>query len=157
MSDESLGYSSGCSSALGRTTPTPDYSNYIEVTLNHPRTPTFVKKLSHQQKRVYEKFYMLIKTYYISIIEESDYVYEVCKSGIIHMHCWFKFKLDPFIPSIILNDIVKLWFNHMPKKYQVYNEKNYYYKIDRYYSPSIVAQYRTNIDKFKEYMKKSPV
>lgn len=131
---------------------------YLEITLNHPRTPTFKNALSVKQKQILKCAFEAIVNFLGAT--QYDYVYEACMSGVIHLHGWIEINHDPCIPSVLIQDAVKTYLNRLPKGYREWFEKNYKSEWQRYRCPSICVQYRdieTGIDKFKTYMRKNPV
>jgi len=131
---------------------------FFEVTINLPRTVEFCSSVSNQQKMVYSRLWDGIKST-ISVSSETDYVFEFCKTGHVHLHGIIKvppsFKL---IPIGGISDIVKRFcisYSNVYKNLRLrdvikYNEKCIYYMDNIYKSPAICVRYRS--DKEKERM-----
>lgn len=158
---------SGGSLSLGREPPTSSdtYDGILQVTINYPRTASFLKMSSQKQKLLYIKIFNILYNAIGMNTGDYDIVFEACKSGQIHLHGWFTIQHDYRVISVLLSDIVKQFLQCLPKKYSTFKESNIYSQYNRYRSPALCLQYidlsnDEDIQKqqnFIEYMKKSPV
>ena len=141
---------------------------FIELTLNHPRSKLFLSCTSDLQKKMYLKlWHYMIKPYKLTMSNyESDYVFESCKSGQLHLHGYVSFDVcDMNLPLVLISDIVKRYLNRMTKRYSEFKEANMFHEWKRYRCPSIVCQLRYSEDdnyeercsKWKLYMQKTQV
>lgn len=135
---------------------------FIEITLNYPRTQTFLNKNSTQQQALYCKLWNRVKNARcVTALQEAGHVYEYCKSGQVHMHGYMRLKYDrPHFVFGVISDIVKSYLNCLPKRYQNYSERHLHYEYKRYRCPSICVQYRDiddkeRIDLWHKYMRKT--
>lgn len=131
----------------------PKIEHKIGVTLNHPRTPKFLKATSDIQKKNYIKIFhnIVLKTRY-SFLDKifSDYTIEYNKDGNTHLHGVIKIttEIKGCVAGLIA-DIVK-HYHAMVRK--CYNPKCYYPEYQRYRDPSIVVQYYDDDKSFEEYI-----
>lgn len=129
-------------------------TGYLLVTLNHPRTPAFNAATTEIQKQMYRKILNKMPTVLIGpknalYLENVDSVFEYCKSGAVHYHSLIRVKSDmPFSIAGIVNDYVKHWLTHLPKQHRQYKEAYFKHEFQRYRSPSICVQYKTNDDPY---------
>lgn len=141
----------------------PNY--FIEITFNFPRTVAFLRKSSEEQKKLYIKiWHHVISPYKLHTTNfTSEYQFEACKSGQIHLHGYVQFDKDPLsLPLVILSDLVKLYLNGLPAKYNKFKEANMYAIYKRYRCPSLCMQiresgtdeYTDRVTKWKAYIVK---
>lgn len=120
---------------------------WIGVTLNLPRTTSFLNMTTEEQKRKYHKILklMLEKHPVYGCTIEIDSTFEFCKTGMVHMHCALTYHtLEPmYITGVIVN-LVKV-YKRLVK--QVYREASYSEKYMRYRDASICVQY---YDEYKD-------
>lgn len=136
---------------------------FIELTLNHPRTPAFKTLVSSKQCKLYDKWYRIVlHTFGQESIVEHERTFEFCESGHVHLHAHIELKFDhKHFPVGVVADMVKTSLNQMPKKYSKYNDKAMYHFDNgyKYKSPSITCKY-TSIDdkdrnkKWRDYIRK---
>lgn len=140
---------------LGSTSPNFP-TTYFEVTINYPRTKAFLNKTSEKQKQIYRLIWHNIKCT-LGQPESTDFTFEACKTGQIHLHGYIGIKLENIIPAILICDLAKNILKCLPKKYANFNEANYYPDYKRFRNPAICIQNSSSIDKWKEYIYKNPV
>lgn len=162
MSDKS---DSEASLSLGRETPEkePLPRGYLEITLNYPRTVSFLKMSSVKQKILYIKIWSHVRAtlnHPDVIMRHSDYEFEYCKTGQIHLHGYIPVYTEKYFIEGIISDVVKRYLEGLPKKHSKFNEKNMYPEFHRYKSPSICVQHDNmsdpvesdRFDRWKKYM-----
>lgn len=144
------------SSSLGVIIP---LSSIVELTLNHPRTAKFKKLTKDLQIQLYIHLFEFIiaKT---PGVKDSQYTFEECKSGFIHLHgyLYIEHTRSGSMEGLVL-DIVRNFFTRMPKRYSVMRMDQFYPLFCRYRSPMILAQYRdgsdsTRLETWKSYITK---
>lgn len=151
--------------SLGSPTPlflTSLPGGYLLVTLNCPRTKTFINSTSVKQKIGYTKLFNYIKSAFNMFdVIDSGYVFEHCeKGGHIHLHGYLQFSAESFhCPIGLVNDAVKTYLSKLPKKYSMFSERSFFLKYMRYKGPSVCVQYLYNSDtsgfeRWKTYMNK---
>lgn len=114
---------------------------YLEITLNYPRTASFLRMDSVEQKNLYRKIWSSIRTVCVGFGDHTDdYTFEYCRSGQIHLHGYLPVYDKYFIEGII-SDVVKKFLNGLPKKYNKFNENNMFDNFHRYRCPSILVQH----------------
>lgn len=151
--------------ALGRETPekVPIPKGYLEITLNYPRTVSFLKMNSMRQKVLYIKIWSHIRAtlnQYSIIFRHCDYEFEYCKTGQIHLHGYIPVYEDKYFIEGIISDVVKRYLEGLPRKYSKFNEKNMYPELHRYKCPSICVQHDNlsdpiesdRFERWKQYM-----
>lgn len=138
---------------------------YLEVTLNYPRTASFLKMCSVKQKILYSKIWHHVRSFQVQpgmVFVDDDYEFEYCKSGQIHLHGYLPiYKKEYFIEGI-LSDVAKLYLEGLPKKYNKFNDVHMFPDLHRYRCPSICLQHDnmsipTEVERFerwKSYMTK---
>lgn len=129
---------------------------WLEITLNHPRTPSFNKLLGFQQHKLYLKILNDLKAFRYDIIDHS---FEISADGNYHCHALFKRTQDDTIhfPLGCISDTVKTYLLCMPKKYATYKTGCMYAKWKRYSGPGICVQYTDNkkrADEWQKYLSK---
>lgn len=124
---------------------------FFEITLNYPRTATFIKMLSTKQKILYAKLFRTI-THCISPPHESKYVYEYCKSGHVHLHGYMIPSIKSYYILGYIADMVKTYVSLLPKKYSKYVDSCMFSKYNRYRSASICIQYSDKLDEFNRWL-----
>lgn len=130
---------------------------FIQVTLNHPRTKTFLNMSSHQQKELYAKIFRVLKNT-ITIDPHSDYTFEYCKSGQVHLHGFIQIPDEKRVFVLgAISDVAKKYLSLLPGSHSNFNERNMYGKFLRYRSPSICLQYAMENNSWLEYMNKAQI
>lgn len=128
---------------------------FIEVTLNHPRTPIFCKTLSAGQIKLYgNRIHLLRNAIGYNKLEVHNVGYEVTGDGHMHAHVLLKSnEVGYHFPLGVVADIAKAWLHMMPKKHDKYLSCSLYKDYLRYRSPSIVVQYKSmeDEDEFTRY------
>lgn len=134
---------------------------FIELTLNHPRTPNFVRTLSVGQCKLYaNRIHLLKSALGCNKMMVEDIGYEVTGDGHMHAHVLLvSNEVGHHFPVGVVADIAKAWLAMMPKKHDKYMSCSLYKDYLRYRSPSIVVQYKPFTDtdefeRFKEYINK---
>lgn len=120
----------------------------FEITLNYPRTASFIKKLSGEQQRMYIKMWDILKCS-CGMPMASGVKFEYCKSGHVHLHGYLIPSMTTYYIIGYISDLVKSYLRMLPKKYQQYNEKCMFSGYYRYRSPSICVQYNDDPERFK--------
>jgi len=128
--------------------------SYLEITLNHPQTKSFLKMNSTKQKSLYHNIWNCMKNEF-SLDPMNNFVYEYTKTGQVHLHGYIKLPMGNFFIAGAISDIVKRYLNLLPKKYSLFDSKNYYPEYERYRCPSICVQYTNDIAQWIEYMGKA--
>ncbi|UOF76860.1 putative replicase [Circoviridae sp.] len=133
--------------SLGRGSPDfPKVSFHLEVTLNHPRTATFLKMTSDKQKALYKKMYdIIINRYGPGMCYKSTGAFEYCRSGQVHMHMSLFYCLPHKMVNIwgTIADMARLIHSMLPKKYSIFNEKCMDEKYFKYRVPSMCIQFNS--------------
>lgn len=132
------------------------------ITINHPRTKKFLNLDSRGQQILYNRIWYNIKNT-LGIPIESDFAFEYCESGQVHLHAYVSIQTKHFINGAV-SDLAKSVHRQLPKKYEQFKEGQMYPKYHRYKSPSHVIQYyddelhdvnnRASIDYWRAYIKK---
>lgn len=130
---------------------------YYQITINHPRSARFKKMLSSKQKNHLLSIFQIPIKHFKDHVKDSDYVFELCQDGQIHLHGWYNLEFEKEIPHIILNDIAKLLHSCIKYKKIEYSEKNFFPQYDRYRSAPICVQYKTDNSEYENYMRKNPI
>lgn len=120
---------------------------FFEITLNLPRSSYFVGLVSDHQKQLYSSIWENMKNI-ITPDSNTDYTYEFCKSGHVHLHGYIAVE-KPLIPVGAIADIVKRFikvYNKivLPRKAcdrLKYNQKSMFYVDSVYKSPAILVRY----------------
>lgn len=137
--------------------PKPKFMCYIEVTMNYPRTPTFLKLNSIRQKELYKRLWFNTKNI-PKICIKSEMVFEYCKSGQVHLHGYVILDhSEAFHILGLISDYVKNYLSLLPNKYDKFNEASMFEKYERYRCPSICVQYKEGLDSlvlWEKYMEK---
>lgn len=142
-----------------RITPSAPPHRYIEITLNYPRTATFLKYGSFEQKRMYTRLWNVIINNFTTLmrVNSSRAVFEYCRSGQVHLHGYLVIEPNTkYYVAGLVSDMVKCYLNELPKKYNKFVEKCIYYFDDDntvcYKCPSIKICHRTSqLDRFTEW------
>lgn len=127
----------------------PRHTYFIEITFNYPRTPLFLKMTSEYQRKLYSRLWHNVVDRYKLSTERfySEYVFEPCKSGQLHLHGFIRFDIgNMHFPLVLLSDIAKTYLNLLPKKYEKFHEVNMYAQYFRFRCPSICLQLRSSHD-----------
>lgn len=100
---------------------------HIELTLNHPRTVAFNNAMSDKQKNMYRKRLLIMDEYFKKnkLPVDKDIQYEYCKSGAIHCHVMYSFRVSKdfvFSRQGLISDLSKIWLNTMLKRYSTFSE-----------------------------------
>lgn len=162
----------GVGLSLGRPTPlsesttlemytAPAQGGFIEITITHPETISWLKMSSEKQK----KKLGLIFRYGISAIPSIYHASSMCKfefsrRGQVHCHAYLDISdALKLYPIGVVSDIAKAILENMPKKYSKFVTANIHGGWCRYKSPQCVVQYRylseeDRIVKWSAYMKK---
>lgn len=119
---------------------------YLEITLNYPRTATFLKMNSAKQRMLYIKIWMILRgsvDFPLAGMEHahSDFQFEYCKSGQVHLHGYLPIYKKKYFIEGIISDLVKLYLEGMPKRYSKFSESFMFPELHRYRSPSICVQH----------------
>ena len=88
---------------------------------------------------------------------DSTYVFEHCKSGQIHLHAMLHYKVTcNFHIMGLISDIVKNFLRNMPACTIQFKEGFCYYQYNRYKSPPICVQYKSDKEdpEYKEFWDK---
>lgn len=122
----------------------------LEVTLNYPRTPRFKLMTTVQQKSLYLQLWnklICFKGMERIVRESTRHTFELCSTGHVHLHGALYIRMPgPYYPEGIVNDLVKTWLQLLPKKFQAYNDNNFYKDWQRYRCPSICVKHTSNGD-----------
>ncbi len=130
-----------------------NYVGHLEITLNYPRTHSFMNKVSNEQKKMYRILWNSISNIF-GMEKAKGYTYEFCKNGHIHLHGYIAFKEgEKYSPIGAVSDIVKSYLQKLPKKYCAYKDAYMYGDLIRYRSPSICVQYNNDIDRLVQWQK----
>lgn len=117
------------------------FGGYLLITMNYPRTKSFVNKTSTEQKKLYSKLFQTLEGINF-LTNNSKYIYEYCQSGHIHLHGYVEMNVETKgSPIGAVADVVKRYLSMLPKKYQTYNDKSMFSEYIRYRCPSICVQY----------------
>ncbi len=134
---------------------------YIELTLNHPRTPKFNNMPSKIQKLFYSKILMtVLASLGPGNLELIAKAFEVSQDGNMHLHCLLHSTVEiKHFPLAAVADIVKAYQTHLQKKYAQYKIGHMYPKLYRYKGIGICCQYRfatetERIAEWETYLKK---
>lgn len=112
--------------------------HHIEITLNHPRTVAFVNSIQFRQKNIYLKIWSGIKEIYKDIIYDSDFKFENCRDGTIHMHGVLLVSFPQNLSRVgLISDMVKLALAYLPKKYNHFETSNI-----KYFDDDMTISYR---------------
>lgn len=138
------------------------YSGEIEVTMNFPRTPSFLKMTSSKQKVLYKKLMRILNNSIGMNIHEPELFFECCQTGQIHAHGTIHINHDYKVISVLLSDMAKSYLSCLPKKYSRFYENHIYPEFNKYRSPSLCLKYidldneedREQSDKWYDYIRK---
>lgn len=145
----------GVSRFLGRDTPengtakelwscSPSDGGFVEITITHPETVSWLKLNAEKQKRkLAEIFRYGIAAVPITYHVDSKCIFEFTGKGQIHLHGFLKIS-DTYklFPIGCVSDIAKEILSHMPKKYSRFCTVHMYGEYCRYKSPPCLVQYR---------------
>lgn len=130
---------------------------YVEMTINHPRTKTFLTLNSELQRRLYGRILSKIPNL-INQIDVYAKSYEHCKDGQIHLHCILR------IPNTVryhvmglLSDICKSVCNS-PTIRQTFQSSKVYHEYQRIRQNCVLTQFRhyacqEDMDRVQEFFK----
>lgn len=131
---------------------------YVLITLQHPRTKKFLKADSKEQKAMLYRILWNSKNFNGLRPElDSTYVFEHCKSGQIHLHAMLHYIVKCNFHIIgFISDIVKNFINNMPLCTIQFKEGFMFTKYQRYKSPPICVQYKSDTEdpEYKEFWEK---
>lgn len=140
--------------------PTTGSDGILEVTLNYPRVPGFIKLNSTEQKNLYNViFKRLVHGIWPGDCTGDRYrrEFEFCKSGHVHLHGWILCPKEKFYIIGIVADTAKRYLNMLPKRYDKYIDYNMCSEFNRYRSPMICIQYSFTTERiavWNKYMSK---
>lgn len=110
---------------------------FLEVTLNHPRTKTFMNIDSYTQRRCLRNLFLKVCGTYDCT---HTHVFEFCKDGQIHLHGFIHIHTEGLVVGAI-QDIAKVFL----RSFRQFNHKDYFNaEWLRFRSPAICIQYREN-------------
>lgn len=135
----------------------------LELTLNHPRTAAFRRASEAEQRLIYDKWIDDSLSVYFDRISKMDRFYELCRSGMVHVHLDLHLvPREQYYPCGLVSDIVKEFLSHLPKRHGIktFSLLNYNCNFRRYRCPSIVCQLRDASEArrsllWEEYIRKS--
>lgn len=133
---------------------------YLEITMNLPRTPTFLKADSDKQKALYTTIFN--KTFncipMVKLAKHKEFIFEYCKSGQIHLHGYITLNDDvKYNAHGLISDLTKRYLECQPKKYSKFSE-NKMYTFDNgdtvcYKTDSLKLSWKNNQDsRFDEWL-----
>lgn len=115
--------------------------DFIEITINHPRTKQFMCMSSHQQKRLYTKLLHSIPDL-LNDVQIYAYVFETCGDGQIHLHGILQIPIElKYSIMGLLSDICKKIMNTSSIR-QVFDCKLVYQQFRRIRQHCILVQFR---------------
>lgn len=121
----------------------------IELTLNYPRTAQFRRASHDEQKDIYHRWIDDSLSDYFPKIQKLDRFFELCKTGMVHVHLdMVMSNAEFYYPCGLVSDIVKSFLGNLPKRFglKTFNLLNYNCSFRRYRCPSIVCQLREITD-----------
>lgn len=122
--------------------------SFLEITLNPPRVKRYTILDSRGQQKV---LLAVLRSATKKFNCKSEYTYEYCKDGIVHMHAYI-LMLDKGIICGLVNDVAKTFircFKQCPKP------EYYTAEWKRYRAPCCVVQWRpSKNDYWVDYMNK---
>lgn len=114
-----------------------EYPPFLEVTLNLPRTATFLKLNSFDQKKLYFRRFSIMLASLLNTYKSQEHHFEYCKDGQIHLHAIVYIKEEAvFIAVGLLSDFIKSYLKTLPVKQQVIKAGAF-----RYYDESKTIKY----------------
>lgn len=124
-------------------------TSYIEVTINLPQTKEYLKLNRQQMIDRYIKIFETSATYLF--VTERYHVIEYYKSGLPHLHGFFKFDGRKCIEGLVA-DVARCIHVQLPKRYSIYKEQFYYHKFQRYVVPPMTLQYTDGEDMKRQHI-----
>lgn len=153
-SASTLGSTSASQVAVQAPLHTDSYEGaFLEITLNPPRVKGYLNLPSKTQKSVLLKVFRNATVKYNC---SSEYIYEYCKDGQIHLHGFIK-MLDHGIIAGLIQDVAKCFL----RCFKLSNSSRYYNsEWMRFRAPCCCIQFRykpEDIAEWKAYMMKQQV
>lgn len=101
---------------------------HVEITLNAPRTKAFENLLVKGQKEYYRKRYNIMLLMFKDYIYESNYIFEHCKDGQVHLHAvWLISLSTKGSYAGLVSDISKVWLKTLSPKYSTFTSSKLYW------------------------------
>lgn len=123
------------------------HEHRLGITINHPRTPAFLKLSSARQIDMYRKIWHVIKNAFEWNMTYEELKFEFCKDGQVHLHVAVIYKSKGVVIGLI-SDLAKRIHACMPKKYSNFNPHCLYSNYNRYRAPCTCIQFYESQEEF---------